>query len=110
MMKAFGSVARTNWRSAMACGRLSAVNTIAFLPFDKVRQCGPEAQHLLIPRRGDFGIHADNAPELIPAHDEPRVVTAMAPVFEQQPAQRRQRPAIARPRCRPGQILFHFPS
>lgn len=50
-----------------------------------VRQYGPEAQHLLIPRRGDFGIHADNAPELIPAHDEPRVVTAMAPVFEQQP-------------------------
>ena len=75
-----------------------------------VRQYGPEAQHLLIPRRGDFGIHADNAPELIPAHDEPRVVTAMAPVFEQQPAQRRQRPAIARPRCRPGQILLHFPS
>ena len=28
-------------------------------------------------------LYSTFAPELIPAHDEPRVVTAMAPVFEQ---------------------------
>ena len=72
-------------------------------------QHGAEPQHLLVACRGDFGVYGDDAPELVFADDEIRVVTAVAAVFQQQSAERRQGPAAALCGCRPGPVLLHFP-